>query len=309
MQDVTLGRTGLRCSVAGLGCGGHSRLGLNRGGGEADAERIVRTALDVGINFIDTAEAYRTEAIVGRAIRDVKRDSLTISTKKSTRADPPTTADEVAASLEASLRALGTDYIDIYHLHGVSIDGYERLATDIVPVLQRCKAQGKVRHLGITEAFASDPGHATLQRALQDDWVEVLMVGLNMLNFSASERVLPQAQAKGVGTLIMFAVRKALSQPVELRRIVGELIARTRIDADAVTLDDPLGFVASDGALPDAAYRFCRHTPGADVILTGTGDADHLRRNVASINGPPLDRHIVERLYSIFAGVDDVSGQ
>ena len=74
MEYVTLGKTGLRVSVAGLGCGGNSRLGLGRGKTEAEAIALVRQALDMGLNLLDTAAAYGTEALVGKAIKPVLRD-------------------------------------------------------------------------------------------------------------------------------------------------------------------------------------------------------------------------------------------
>src|SRR5262245_44802435 len=81
MEYVTLGRTGLRVSVAGLGCGGFSRLGLGTGKSQDDAVRIVRQAMDLGVNLLDTAAAYGTEAIVGEAVGSVPRDSVVIATK------------------------------------------------------------------------------------------------------------------------------------------------------------------------------------------------------------------------------------
>ena len=66
MQQVTLGRTGLQVSVAGLGCGGHSRLGQSYGATEAESVAVVHRALDLGINLVDTAQVYGTEAIVGQ---------------------------------------------------------------------------------------------------------------------------------------------------------------------------------------------------------------------------------------------------
>ncbi len=75
MQTITLGRTGLDVTVVGLGCGGHSRLGMATGQDEVHATRIVQAALDLGINFIDTARAYGTETAVGNAIRG-RRDRV-----------------------------------------------------------------------------------------------------------------------------------------------------------------------------------------------------------------------------------------
>jgi L-galactose dehydrogenase len=72
VEYVTLGRTGLRVSVMGLGCGGPSRIGQRTGRSEAEQVAIVRQALDAGVSFIDTAEAYQTEEVVGRAIQGTR---------------------------------------------------------------------------------------------------------------------------------------------------------------------------------------------------------------------------------------------
>ena len=76
MEYVGLGRTGLRVSVAGLGCGGFSRLGLGRGKSEAEAVALIHQALDLGVNLFDTAAAYGTEAVLGKALEAVRRERL-----------------------------------------------------------------------------------------------------------------------------------------------------------------------------------------------------------------------------------------
>src|SRR5215813_8775028 len=81
MEYTTLGKTGLRVSVAGLGCGGFSQLGLAQGKSESDAIAIVRHALDLGVNLFDTAAAYGTEEMLGTAIKSVRREEVVICTK------------------------------------------------------------------------------------------------------------------------------------------------------------------------------------------------------------------------------------
>lgn len=311
MQYTTLGRTGLRVSVMGLGCGGHSRIGQSTGKTEEESVRIVREALDLGTNFIDTAEAYKTEEIVGRGIRGVPRDQVVLSTKKSTWADGQITESDVLKSLEASLKKLGTEYVDVYHLHGVTPEKYPYLKENIVPVLLRLRDEGKIRHLGITEMFGRDTGHQMLQMALPDDCWDVVMVGFNLLNQTARDRVFPLTQQRNVGTLIMFAVRQALSKPARLREILQELKDRGKITPELAESPDPLAFLyAQNGAesLQDAAYRFCRYEPGADVILSGTGEIDHLRVNAASFDRPDIPEEHRRRLAGMFGKVDDVSG-
>jgi len=309
MQKVVLGRTGLSATVMGLGGGGDSRLG--RAGGERDpaSVKLVRAALDQGINFVDTAEAYGTEAVIGEALAAVPRDSVILSTKKKTIGELDLTPNDVVRSLEDSLRRLRTDYVDIYHLHGVRPNQYEALRDRLVPTLHKLREQGKIRFLGITEAFAADPTHDMLSRALADDLWDVVMVGFNLLNQSAREKVFPRTLERNVGTLIMFAVRRALSRPDRLRELLLDLAARGKVERSLV--DDGLDFLLhAEGAssLPDAAYRFCRDEPGAHVILSGTGSVEHLLENVHSLARPPLPERDRARLIELFSGVNDVSG-
>src|SRR5215475_9515469 len=129
MQYTTLGKTNLKVSVAGLGCGGNSRVGLGAGLSEAQSVALVRAALDLGVNFIDTAMVYGTEGIVGKAIKGRTRDSIVVSTKShygSFDGKEVLPATAIVANLEASLRALGTPYVDIFHIHGLSPQLYDR---------------------------------------------------------------------------------------------------------------------------------------------------------------------------------------
>jgi aryl-alcohol dehydrogenase-like predicted oxidoreductase len=309
MEKTRLGRTGLEVTVVGIGCGGPSRVGKNTGRSENESVALVRQALDAGINFIDTAEAYHTEEIIGKAIRGFDRSKLVLSTKKSTR--DHITAEDVERSVEASLKRLSTDYIDIYHLHGVKLEEYEYLASEIVPVLQQLRDKGRIRFIAMSELFGPDSQHLMLQRALRDDVWDVMMVGFNLLNQSARERVFAKTIKKEIGILVMFAVRRALSQPERLTQIIDELIEKKQLDPDDIDLADPLGFLIHEGgaiSLTDAAYRFCRDEPGAHVILSGTGNPLHLEANIASFSRPPLPEEDRARLKYIFRHVDSVSG-
>jgi aryl-alcohol dehydrogenase-like predicted oxidoreductase len=272
---------------------------------------LVRQALDLGVNLLDTAEQYVTEDIVGDALSGVPRDQVILCSKRSTWATgPPPRPKDVIASLEASLRRLRIDYLDIYHLHGVRPQIYAEARDTLVPVLQRMRDQGKIRFLGITEAFELDPAHIMAQDALEDDCWDVMMIGFNLLHQTARRLIFPRTIEKDIGTIIMFAVRRALSRPERLREVLTDLRERGKIDED-LPKQNPLGFLVYPGgaeSVADAAYRFCRHEPGAHVILSGTGDIEHLKSNLASLNRedlPPADR---ARLQTLFARVDDVVG-
>jgi aryl-alcohol dehydrogenase-like predicted oxidoreductase len=295
----------------GLGGGGPSRIGRRSGKTEAESVALIRQALDAGVNFIDTAEAYGTEEIVGRAIKHLDRNAVVLSTKKRTHPRPITPQD-VEQSVENSLKRLGTDYIDIYHLHGVALEDYDYLVSDIVPTLQKLRDQGKIAFIGITESFIPDPQHAMLQRALQGDIWDVMMAGFNLLNQSARERVFKTAIEKNIGILVMFAVRRALSQPDRLQGVIQGLIETKQIDPADVDQADPLGFLIHEGgavSLADAAYRFCRYEPGVHVTLSGTGNPAHLQANLASFARPPLPSTELQKAQYIFRCVDSISGQ
>jgi L-galactose dehydrogenase len=313
MQRTTLGRTGLEVSVAGLGCGGHSRLGQSQGASEAESVAVVRCALDLGINLVDTAELYGTEDIVGKALVG-RRDHVVLSTKAMpVHKGRPAKAKQVRRAIEGSLGRLRTDHVDLFFVHGMQVSDLHHTREVIVPELLALRDAGLIRYLAVSEAFASDNGHDALGQSLDagDDWYDVLMVGHNPFNPSARDRVLPGTEERDIGVLVMFAVRKALASPDGVRRVVDDLVQRGVVDPAALDARDPLGFLLADGAAAsysEAAYRFARHEPGCHVVLTGTGSVDHLAENVAAINGPPLPIEHQKRLQEIFGHVDIVTG-
>ncbi|HTP76181.1 MAG TPA: aldo/keto reductase [Rhizomicrobium sp.] len=313
MDTKILGRTGLRVSVAGLGCGGHSRLGQAYGNSAEQSVAVVRAAIDMGINFIDTAAAYGTEKIVGEAVRG-RRDKVVISTKTAIQSwgdakAAPFTGAQILEQLEKNLSRLGTDYIDLYNLHGIVERQLGYVAAEIVPALIRAREQGKIRFLGITEHFGSDTDHKMLSAAIPTGVWDVVMVGFNLLNPSARRNVLRLTQTHSVGVQDMFAVRRALSNPEGLKEALDQIEKAGQLDRSKLDAGDPLGFLkeGTEGIV-DAAYRFCRHEPGIDVVLTGTGKVEHLRENVASINRGPLPAKTLARLEELFGQVDSVSG-
>jgi aryl-alcohol dehydrogenase-like predicted oxidoreductase len=310
MDYTTLGRTGLRVSVAGLGCGGFSRLGLNTGGNEASAIGIIHAALDLGVNLIDTAAPYDTEGVVGKALKGVARDKVVIATKASVfRGGERYTPERVVASLDNSLRELGIDCIDVFQLHAIAPRNYEYVRDVIAPVLLREKERGKFRFLGITETSPNDLEHEMLLRAVPDGLWDVVMVAFHMMSQNTREKVFPATLQHRVGTLLMFAVRSIFAHTDRVVATMKELAAEGKVPQWLADEPDPLGFLIHPGGaanLTDAAYRYVRHEPGVDVVLFCTGDQAHLRANICSILRPPLpdtDRAKLKELFSHLRGV------
>jgi len=316
MDHTRFGRTGLDVSVASLGSGGASRLGQQYGATLEDSVRVVRSALDGGVNLVDTAGTYGTEEIIGAAIRG-HRDGVVVSTKSAIVENPMARGTDLISGtrfserVHASLARLGTDYIDILYVHGLQPEHYDYCVTEIVPVLERLRSQGSIRFSGVSEAWSSDPAHEMLERALADDHFDVMMVGLNIVNHSALAHIIPLAKEADVGIQCMYAVRRKLAQPDLARQVVEAAVAAGEVDPADLDRVDPLGFlVAPDvaGSLAEACYRFDRHSPGVDTVLTGTGSLDHLAENLRSMTGPPLPETVVARIGRLFGDVRSVTG-
>src|SRR5258708_772486 len=183
-----LGRTGLKVSLASLGTGGPSRLGQALHKNESAAQRVILRALELGVNLFDAAPNYGdSEAILGRALSQAPRDQFLVATKL----DPHANAEGLADSCARSLRRLQVETIDILQFHGVIPARYRQVVDRLYPAARRLQEQGKVRFLGITESFFSDPGHQMLELALADDLWDTIMVKYGIMNLSAQRRVLP----------------------------------------------------------------------------------------------------------------------
>ena len=310
MQYTTLGRTGLRVSVAGLGTGGFSRMGLKSGKTEEESARLILDAVDLGITFIDTAPPYGTEGVVGKALKSIPRDKVVVATKSTVRRDGEWwTPERVVASLDNSLRLMGTDYVDVFNLHAVEAPMYDYALNTLAPALAEQQRKGKIRHIGLTENPIVDFTNAALKRALHDPVWEVYMVGFHMMHQGARANVFPVTRKKGVGTLIMFAVRSIFADPPRVAREMKELAAKGLVEKWLGETDDPLGFLVHAGGaanMIDAAYRFVRHEPGVDVVLFGTGEAAHLRTNVASLLKPPLPEADRAKLTALFGHLEGI---
>lgn len=314
MQMTTFGRTGLKVSVACLGTGGHSRLGQAKGASFEHSVGVVKAAMDLGINFIDTSVFYKTEEIVGEAIKG-RRDKVVISTKNLIIKDGTDltgtdfmTGAEYKARLEDNLRRLKTDYIDIFHTHGITDRQYDYCVKEIMPVVFKLRDEGKIRFTAMSERFNVDTKHKMLEMAVKDDLFDCYMVGLNFVNQSVLRHIIPEAKKKNIGIQSIYAVRGRLSTFEKANQVIEECIAAGEIDpADLDDRKDPLRFLITEGgatSLPNACYRFNRHSFGQDVVLTGTGSIDHLKENVKSINDPPLNAPALAKLKKIFARVE-----
>ncbi len=308
----TLGRTGLRVSLLGVGTGGPSNFGQRSGVPEADIHRLVRRALDVGVNIFDTAAGYReSEAILGRALQGVPRDRYYVATKFTPELDGEiATPEDVVASVERSLARLQTDSVEVLQFHGVRPQRYRATMERLLPAALKLRDQGKCRWLGITEQYGEDGSHETLRLALADDHFATVMVGYNMLNQSADDLVYPQCLAQNVGVFIMFAVRRVLASQDRLEETIADLKRRGLIKRDAVPDRKPLDWLVHGevDSLASAAYKFTALHPAVSSVLSGTANLAHFESNLRALENPTLPEPDLARLRAVFGHITEPIG-
>jgi aryl-alcohol dehydrogenase-like predicted oxidoreductase len=282
-----LGTTGLTVSAVSLGT---VSLGVDYGiaapgefgrPGEREAIDLVRAAVDAGITLIDTAPAYGdSERIVGKAIGGDPRAIVATKVNVPAAAGAGRTAiaaGRVASSLEASLRALCRDVLDIVQIHNATRETIEDRA--IADALLDAKRRGLIRAIG-----ASVYGEDAALAAIESGEYGVLQVALNALDQRMRERVLPAAAAAGVAIVVRSAFLKGALTPKA--QWLPEPLAPVR-DAAARARDLLAG--GSWEALPDAAMRFCLSVPDVASVLTGARTRAELAAAIAAEAAGPLD--------------------
>lgn len=263
MQYRTLGRTGLRVSE--LGVGG-AQIGLKdymapwdpaSAASVAQIEGMLDRALDLGYNYVDTAASYgagRSEEIIGR-VAGRRRHDFFLATKTSAGAWARGKA-EVRAEAEASLRRLQTDYVDVLQFHGGDYRPQEvrhLLEEGPADAYRELREEGKVRFLGIT---AEEP--VTLRPLIASGLFDVIQIRFNIIYQNAYHNVLPEAQAAGLGVVVM---RPATSGtfPKLLRAACPELADRC----------DPYAL----------ALNFVLSAPQVSVAIVGTRTVAEVEMN------------------------------
>ncbi|MCI6374814.1 MAG: aldo/keto reductase, partial [Clostridiales bacterium] len=188
MEYTTLGSTGLRISRMGFG-------GIPIQKVDAKATRALMERLcALGVNYIDTARGYTvSEQYLGEALEGL-RDRFVVATKSMAR-----TREAMARDIGISLRNLRTDYIDLYQVHNPSLDELKAVCAPggALEALMQAKAEGRVRHLGVTAHTA-----AVFEYALSLDWVETVMFPYNIVE-TQGEALIHRCAQQGVGFICM----------------------------------------------------------------------------------------------------------
>jgi aryl-alcohol dehydrogenase-like predicted oxidoreductase len=201
MKTRELGRQGLKVSQLGFGCMGLSDFYFSSRATEAEGISLIHRALDLGLTFLDTADAYgphTNERLVGKALEGRRRDSVVLATKFGIVREPGSTVrgidgspDYVRSSCEASLKRLGVSTIDLYYQHRVDP---KIPIEETVGAMSQLVKQGKVRYLGLSEAAP-----ATLRRAHKVHPISALQTEYSLWSRDPEDQILPTVRELGIG--------------------------------------------------------------------------------------------------------------
>ena len=289
MQTRRLGQQGLEVSALGLGC-----MGMSFAYGPADDEeslRVLQRALELGINFWDTAEMYgpfKNEELLGRALKGKARDRVIIATKFAWRfgADGrPTVLDSSPAhireSIEGSLRRLGTDYIDLYYQHRLDP---KTPIEETVSALADLRREGKVRYIGLSEV-----GPGTIRRAHAVHPLTAVQTEYSLWERGVEEKVLPTLRALGIGLVAYSPIGRGLlagriTDAAQLHqsdwrrsapRFMGENLARNLELVQAIKK-----IAAPQGATPAQVALAWVLRQGRDIVpIPGTKHVRYVEEN------------------------------
>ena len=291
MQYRTLGRTGLRISVIGLGTMVHAgHFGPMK---DSDSLSAIDAAIELGVNFIDTSDAYGagySETLLGNALKKGRREKVILATKGGNVMVGPERGKRnfdpayIGRVLEESLKRLQTDHIDLYQLHNPTVDV---IGSDgIWEVLEKAQREGKIRYYGVS-INTIEEGIA----AVKDRRSDTIQLEYNLLAQEPAERIFPLAQAANVGIIARIPLRRGVltgkmtvadeqrfeGEDVRARSYKGEAFAKELAKAEQ------LRFLVHGQVktLGQAAIAFCVAHPAVSVTIPGARNELQMRENAA----------------------------
>ncbi len=306
MEMRTLGRTGVKVSVLGFGCGAVG--GMMVKGSAADQERAVARALAAGVTFFDTAPMYgngASETNLGRVLASLKPEIFLATKCTVLPEDRGDIAGAVARSLEASLKRLGRTHVDLLQLHNrVDSSGTDRplpaevLIGEVAPAFEKLKAQGKIRFAGITALGDT----ALLHRVVDSKAFDTAQICFNLLNPSAAMPVpagLPAQDFKGLAT----KAKDAGMGRIGIRVFAGGALSGSEerhptgvpsvppiasgpdyaTDVKNAHRFDPLIAAGRAASLIELGLRFAISSDALSTVLIGTSTLDQLDTAIKAI--------------------------
>lgn len=287
MQQREFGNTGLRVSALGLGAGQVGADSLD----EAEAGRLLRRALDLGVTLIDTARGYGlSEERIGRHLAG-RRDEFVLSSKGGYGVDgvPDWTPETIRRGVEQALARLRTDRIDIFHLHSCPLDVLRR--EDLLGALD------EVRQSGLIRVAAYSGENEALAWAAASGRFGSLETSVNVADQWSLHHVLPGAGAAGLGVVAKRPIANAAWRFAG--RPVGDYAETYWERLGTLGLDPVRQAAGLDWA--DLALRFSAFAPGVHSAIVGTASVANLERNARTVADGPLPREVLRAIEAAWA--------
>jgi aryl-alcohol dehydrogenase-like predicted oxidoreductase len=290
MKYKILGKTGLNVGTVGLGTMVHA----GHFGPMKDEESLsaIDAALDLGVNFIDTSDAYGAgyaETLLGNALKG-RRDKVIIATKGGNVMTGPNrgkrifTPEYIDGVLHESLERLQTDYIDLYQLHNPTVDVIER--GEVWEVLERRKKEGKILHYGVS-INTMEEGIA----AVKDGRSETIQTEYNLFAQEPAEAFFSLAQAANIGIIARLPLKRGIltgkMTAADEQRFQGEDVRARSFKGEAFRKElakaEQLRFLVHGPvqSLVQAAIAFCVAHPAVSITIPGARNAAQMRENAA----------------------------
>jgi L-galactose dehydrogenase len=296
MEYRALGKTGLKVSA--LSLGGSSLGGVFREVNEADAVRTVRTAFDLGVNFVDVSPFYgltKAETVLGKALKGIPRETYFLATKVGRYGEDEFdfSACRVRTSLDESLRRLSVDYVDLVQCHDIEYGSLEQVIEETLPALRETQKQGKARFVGIT-GFPLKIYRRVLDKADVDTVLSYCHYTLADTSF---EELIPYLEEKEVGIINAAPLGMGLFSK---RGTPAWHPATPEIKATCAKAG---AFCARQGVdIEKLAIQFAVANPKIHTVLVGTADPDEIRQDAEAAR-TPLDRRLLSEVQAILRPV------
>jgi aryl-alcohol dehydrogenase-like predicted oxidoreductase len=325
MDYRPMGKTGLRVSTLGFGCGNVG--GLMVRGTPAEREGAVARGIELGINYFDTAALYGnglSERHLGQALKALQANVYVGTKFRLTAAETSDLGGATARSLEASLQRLGMERVDLLQLHNrigqqrsadADMLSVEDVLQEVVPALQRLQQQGKIRFYGITALGEA----AALHQVVDAGVLDTAQVCYNLLNPSAGtsipagfpaqdfHRLLDHTRTQQMGVIgIRVLAAGALSGSEVRHPTAVPTVAPIASGPDYTTdvqraqLLLPLVQESRVEDLVEASLRFAVSNQALSTVLLGYSSQEHLELAAKYIARGPLDREALDRLASLW---------
>ena len=292
MKTRALGKTGFEVSKIGLGTveiGLAYGIGIGQVPDEAEAERILKTAIDLGITYIDTARGYGVaEERIGK-FGISKIDGVLVGTKCAQfleQGEDPTGAElekRIRSDIEESIRLLHVDSLPLVQLHGGNKEQIER--GELIEIMQKLKDAGTVQHVGIATR-----GEAAPLTAIESGFFETIQTAHSILDQRMVQNVLPQAKNADVGIINRSVLLKGALTPAA-EQLPNELAVLKENSQQAAAIATELGI-----DLPTLALRFVLSNDAVSTALIGTVTPTHLKSAVSALEAGPLPEDILSKL-------------